>query len=649
MKTLLIANRGEIAIRIMKTAQAMGYRTVAIHSAEDHNALHIQYADLAVQVEGASPVDAYLNINGIIDHCRRLGVDYVHPGYGFLSENPAFASALEAANIPLVGPSAHSIELMGNKRAAKDLAMAHQVPCIPGKNLSDSDDVDHAKTLADRMGYPVLIKAAAGGGGRGMRVCEQEGDFANAFQSARKEALSAFGNGELILEKWIESGYHVEIQVLFDSHGHGIYLGERDCSLQRRHQKIIEESPSVQVNPPLRQAMGEAAVRLGLACKYQGAGTVEFLVDDGQFYFLEMNTRLQVEHPVTELCTGLDLVEWQLKIAAGTPLTLTQDDIQPKGHAIEARVCAEDPAAQFSPQTGTVARFDAPDGSHTIRVDHCLNKGTTISPFYDSLVGKWIAWGETRDAAIAQLQSMLQRTTLLGVKTNLDYLNQCLSEPDFINGKAHIHWIDQHPPVAQPLDDHRLMLSAMAWYLLPHPRQGIASIVPLGLPYPWSIPLQNHERTDTITIFNDYHEQTLTAHLNSQTLVAQYPTMDSEHFCLTINGTRLRLAWSIDEAGLWLHDQEKTWITTNERHKPPAQADEASSGIYRAHIPGRVLSVDVKEGERVSVGQALLSLESMKMEHTFLSQVSGTVEQITVITNAQVNKNDLLVHIHCDE
>ncbi|MCF5186941.1 acetyl-CoA carboxylase biotin carboxylase subunit, partial [Pseudomonas simiae] len=438
---ILIANRGEIACRIQRTAQALGYRTVAVYSDADAQALHVQMADEAVHIGPAPVQQSYLNIDAILNAARVTSADAIHPGYGFLSENPDFARACQQAGLTFIGPSPEAIELMGSKRLSKLAMLDAGVPCIAGYQGSAQDD-STLQREADAIGYPLMIKASAGGGGRGMRLVQHPEELLDNLHTARSEAKNAFGSGELILEQALIDPRHVEIQLFGDSHGHLIYLGERDCSIQRRHQKIIEEAPCPVMTPELRQAMGEAALNAGRAVNYVGAGTVEFLLDrNGRFYFLEMNTRLQVEHPVTELITGLDLVDWQLQIAAGQPLPLTQPDVSLNGHAMEVRLYAEDPAQGFLPQTGEVLRWDPAAG---VRIDHGVTEGQRISPFYDPMLGKIIAYGATREEARRKLLRAVEDTVLLGVTTNQPLLVDLLKHPDFVGGDFSTGFIAEH-------------------------------------------------------------------------------------------------------------------------------------------------------------------------------------------------------------
>lgn len=446
-ETILVANRGEIALRIMRSCRRLGYRTVAVYSEADAQAPHVAAADAAVCIGAARAQDSYLCIPRILDAARASGAQALHPGYGFLSERAEFAQAVLDAGLVFIGPSPSSIAAMGNKRAAKRRMLAAGVPCIPGHDGADTRD-DELQAAAAAIGLPVMIKAAAGGGGRGMRRVAHDTELAAAIASARAEAQKFFGSGELLVEKAVDDGRHVEIQVFGDSHGNLVHLGERDCSVQRRNQKLIEESPSPAVDAPLRERMGAAAIAAARAVNYVGAGTVEFmLAPDGQFYFLEMNTRLQVEHPVTEMIYDLDMVEWQLRVARGEslPLSQAQIDARRRGWAIEVRLCAEDPARNFLPQTGRVTCWSYPKADG-LRIDHGLAEGITVSPYYDSMLGKLIAHGADRDEARLRLVALLENTVLTGIHTNRSFLMEVLAHPAFCAGEVTTGFISAHFP-----------------------------------------------------------------------------------------------------------------------------------------------------------------------------------------------------------
>ncbi|MFM8768700.1 MAG: acetyl/propionyl/methylcrotonyl-CoA carboxylase subunit alpha, partial [Rubrivivax sp.] len=464
---ILVANRGEIALRIMRTAHSLGYRSVAVYSEADAQAPHVMAADQAVAIGPAPPAQSYLNIGALIDAAHASGADAVHPGYGFLAENADFAQACQDAGLVFIGPSPQAIRSMGDKAGAKRLMAAAGVPCIPGFAGVDPADqfLERLAAEAARIGYPVMIKATAGGGGRGMRRVESADAFAAALRSAQSEALHAFGDATVILERALERPRHIEIQVFADRHGQAVHLGERDCSVQRRHQKLIEEAPSPAVDAALREAMGAAAVAAVKAIGYEGAGTLEFLLDEqGCFYFMEMNTRLQVEHPVTEALTGLDLVAWQLRVAAGEPLPLQQHEIQAQGHAIEVRLCAEDAPRGFLPCSGTVRRWHAPAG---LRVEHALCDGAVVPPHYDSMIAKLVAHGPTREDARRRLLRGLHELVALGVTTHPACLARCLALPEFAAGAATTDFIARHQDeLLRPDDDAQRQALLLAGWLL---------------------------------------------------------------------------------------------------------------------------------------------------------------------------------------
>ena len=620
---ILIANRGEIACRIQRTAQALGYRTVAVYSDADAEALHVQMADEAVCIGPAAVQLSYLNIPAILEAAEKTGADAIHPGYGFLSENPGFARACQDAGLTFIGPSAEAIELMGSKRRSKLAMLEAGVPCIAGYQGSAQDDTCLQRE-AERIGYPLMIKASAGGGGRGMRLVHQPEALLESLHSARSEARNAFGSDELILEQALIEPRHVEIQLFGDRHGNLIYLGERDCSIQRRHQKVIEEAPCPVMTPELRQAMGEAALKAGRAVNYLGAGTVEFLLDrNGQFYFLEMNTRLQVEHPVTELITGLDLVAWQLQIAAGQPLPLEQAQVSLNGHAMEVRLYAEDPAQGFLPQTGEVLRWEPAVG---VRVDHGLCEGETISPFYDPMLCKLIAHGATREEARRKLLRAVEDTLLLGVTTNQRLLAELLKHPGFIDGDFSTGFIAEHfgeiPRQAATSD--QLALAAALFY------QHSADQHPHGLAG-WR---NNAWVPCTFRLEVDGEIHTVTA--------AALPfSTDGRRATLVLNGVRRRIAYHLEGSRLWLPGL----TVTNRTQQVAGRQADAGSGTIKAPMDGAIVDVRVSTGEQVTKGQLLLVLEAMKMEHPLKADRDGVVKAVQVTTGDQVRNRQVLLEI----
>lgn len=469
-KKILIANRGEIAIRVMRTCREMGISTVAIYSEADVQALHVRYADEAYCVGGAASADSYLRMDRIIDLCKTTGAEAVHPGYGFLSENAVFARKLKENGIVLIGPSAESMEVMGSKIASKQAVKAFGVPLVPGIDEAIKNPED-ALLVAIEVGFPVLVKASAGGGGKGMRVVDRKEDFLSALQMAQNEARSAFGDDSVFIEKYVGSPRHIEIQLMADNYGNACYLFERECSIQRRHQKLVEEAPSAVLTEEIRRAMGEAAVNVAKACNYSGAGTVEFLLSENmEFYFLEMNTRLQVEHPVTELITGIDLVKEQIRVAAGETLSFSQGDLKIHGHAIELRICAEDPLNQFLPNVGTVETYKVPQGSG-IRVDDCMESGMEIPIYYDNMLAKLIVWAPNRLDAIARMRRAIGEYVITGIETTLMFGDFVMTHPAFIEGKFDTHFIQQYftpeamlPPLLDEQEQALLGVAALEFF-----------------------------------------------------------------------------------------------------------------------------------------------------------------------------------------
>ncbi|MBJ2216207.1 acetyl/propionyl/methylcrotonyl-CoA carboxylase subunit alpha [Pseudomonas sp. MF7453] len=620
---ILIANRGEIACRIQRTAQALGYRTVAVYSEADSDALHVQMADEAVNIGPAPVQQSYLNIPAILNAAQLTGADAIHPGYGFLSENPDFARACQQANLTFIGPSVEAIELMGSKRLSKLAMLDAGVPCIAGYQGSAQDDAT-LQQEAERIGFPLMIKASAGGGGRGMRLVHQPGQLLEQLRTARSEAMNAFGSDELILEQALIEPRHVEVQLFGDSHGNLIYLGERDCSIQRRHQKVIEEAPCPVMTPELRQAMGDAALKAGRAVSYVGAGTVEFLLDrNGRFYFLEMNTRLQVEHPVTELITGLDLVDWQLQIAAGQPLPLTQSQVTLTGHAMEVRLYAEDPAQGFLPQTGDVLRWEP---AACARIDHGLREGETISPFYDPMLGKIIAHGATREEARRKLLRAVEDTVLLGVTTNQRFLVDLLKQPDFIAGKFSTAFIAEHfgqiAPQAPSVE--QLSLAAALFYRHSadqHP-QGLA-----GWRNTAHVPC-----TYRLEVNGQIHT------LSADDLQL---TTDGRWATLVLNGIRRCVPYALDATRLWLPGVQ----VSNRTQQVASRQVDASSGTIKAPMDGAIVDIQVSVGDTVTQGQLLLVLEAMKMEHPLKAGIDGIVKAVQVMAGDQVRNRQVLLQI----
>ncbi|APC18353.1 3-methylcrotonyl-CoA carboxylase [Pseudomonas frederiksbergensis] len=649
LRKILIANRGEIACRIQRTAQALGYRTVAVFSDADADALHVRMADEAVNIGPAAVAQSYLNSAAIIDAALRSGADAIHPGYGFLSENAEFATACAQAGITFIGPSPAAIELMGSKRLSKIAMLAAGVPCIGGYQGAEQDDATLNRE-AERIGYPLMIKASAGGGGRGMRLVHRADELLAQIRTARSEALHAFGSDELILEQALIEPRHVEIQLFGDQHGNLIYLGERDCSIQRRHQKVIEEAPCPVMTAELRQAMGDAALKAGRAVDYVGAGTVEFLLDArGHFYFLEMNTRLQVEHPVTELITGLDLVAWQLEIAAGLPLALRQEQVELKGHAMEVRLYAEDPAQDFLPQTGRITRWE-PALADGVRIDHGLLEGQQVSPFYDPLLGKIIAYGATREEARRKLLRAVQDSALLGLQTNQRLLAGLLEHPQFIAGDFNTGFIAQHFANHPSLHPHaptaeELAIATALFY------QQSAGVHPPGLagwrnnanaPLLQQIGLNGDRWSTEVTALLDGQ---LGIQVAGEMLQLKLLDINAGSANLEINGIRRRYAYHLAAGQLWLFTRPGSLLLQDQTLAPVSGQVGTSTGTLKAPMDGAIIEVLVSEGSPVSKGQLLLVLEAMKMEHPLKAGIDGVIKRLQVSPGDQVKKRQILLEV----
>lgn len=661
-RSVLIANRGEIALRIIQSARLLGYHTVAIYSEADRDSPHVQAADVAVCVGAAPPRESYLNIEAILAATRHAGADAVHPGYGFLAENEDFANAVDQAGLVFIGPAGAAIEAMGNKARAKQLMLQAGMPCIPGYQEAEQADAAFA-AAAQQIGYPVMVKAAAGGGGRGMRLVQAAADLPGALASARSEALQAFGNAELILEKAILAPRHIEIQLLADSHGHCIHLGERDCSIQRRHQKVIEEAPSTALTAELRQRMGKAAVKAAQAIGYIGAGTMEFLLDgNGNFFFMEMNTRLQVEHAVTEAITGLDLVAWQLRIAAGETLSLQQSDIRIHGHAIEARLTAEDVAAGFLPQTGKVLYWRAPDAAAPaslathlrpleVRVEQALGSGCTISPYYDSMIAKLVVHASNREEARRKLVAALQSCVLLGVPSNQHFLVECLQSSQFTRGQdIHTGFVQQymgHCLAAPSRASARSVAFAVFALLARMPSQSHLQRNPALLELRagqqvWRAEVQAMGEAWQISLSN-------TASTDGEPLAflmrdLRWFDAERRHFQVECNGLVEKAIAVSHDLQLELFHAGQAWHFEQVDTHRSSHAEQAG-GAVTAPLTGRVAAVVVELGQTVSLGQPLAVLEAMKMEHSLTAPIDGRVVELYVSANTQATKGSLLLRL----
>jgi geranyl-CoA carboxylase alpha subunit len=654
--SVLVANRGEIACRVIRSARASGYRTVAVYSEADADAPHVQLADQAVLIGPAPARESYLDPPRILDAARRTGAQAVHPGYGFLSENAAFAQACEEAGLVFIGPSPAAIEAMGNKAQAKRSMLQAGVPCIPGYQDEDQSDATLI-AAADSIGFPIMVKAAAGGGGRGMRLVRETEELAQALASARSEAESAFGSAELILEKAVLRPRHVEIQVFGDTRGSVIHLGERDCSVQRRHQKVVEEAPCPVMTEQLRTAMGEAAVNAARSIDYVGAGTVEFLLDaDGNFYFLEMNTRLQVEHPVTEMVTGLDLVALQLDVAQGLPLPLEQDDVLLSGHAIEVRLYAEDSRNDFLPASGRALLWQPPAGEG-LRVDQGLMQGQDVSPFYDPMVAKVIAWGPDREVARRRLLRALESTALFGFESNREFLTDVLSNDCFAEGGATTAFIGEQFPAGfaghAPTEAH-VAVAACLQYLEGLDSSEHRMVAPSLALSGWSghRGLAGHIRYEI--------EEEIVDLAVSQLAADRYRVVrgDGEHDIewideggpgtarIAVDGVQQNLSYCFPRRGqvaLQLAGREA--VFTNQLAFTAGDLAGAGSGTVTAPMHGNLLSVMVSVGDSVTEGDALAVMEAMKMEHKLVAEVAGDVIAIHATAGEQVSAGAVLLEI----
>jgi geranyl-CoA carboxylase alpha subunit len=653
-KKVLIANRGEIAVRVIRTCKKLGYRTVAVFSEADRSAPHVLAADEAMPIGPSPAKESYLVIDRLLAAAKASGADAVHPGYGFLSENAEFARACRDAGLIFIGPGHEAILLMGNKRQAKLRMSAAGVPCIPGYEATDADDEALARE-GERIGFPLMVKAAAGGGGRGMRLVREPAQLRAALQAARSEATNAFGSGELILEKAVVDARHVELQVFADEHGNVVHLGERDCSVQRRHQKIVEESPSPAVSPALRARMGEVAVAAARAIGYRGAGTIEFLLaPGGEFYFMEMNTRLQVEHPVTEEITGLDLVEWQLRVAAGERLPLTQEGVSWTGHAIEVRLCAEDPANGYAPQAGRLLTWRLPS-REGVRIDHGVREGQDIPPFYDSMQAKVIAYGSDRETARRRLVGALRDLTVFGVTTNKGLLLHVLEHPAFRSGEYDTGFIGKHADVGtvERLYQPGAQAQALAAAVLFHDEAlklardaGLdASLVNWNTSHtshPVQSKLVSRGGEERVTVRHMSPERYEVA-VGGETFDLAVLGMAEGVFDFAVSGARGRARYLREGDTLWLDLGDGAHAVTDVTYRPPSKSEGAGSGRLVAPMDGRILRVSARPGATVKPGDVLAVLEAMKMEFQVVADVAGTVEAVNVTVGAQVAARQLLV------
>ncbi len=647
-KKILIANRGEIACRVAATARRMGIQTVAVYSEADTDAQHVKACDEAVLIGGPAPRDSYLQWERILDAARRTGAEAVHPGYGFLSENEAFAQACADAGVVFIGPPPSAIQAMGLKAESKRLMEAAQVPLVPGYHGADQDPA-LLKREAGRIGYPVLIKASAGGGGKGMRAVYSADEFDAALASCKREAINSFGDDAVLIERYVQRPRHIEIQVFGDTRGDCVYLFERDCSVQRRHQKVLEEAPAPGMTPEGRAQMGEAAVAAAKAVGYVGAGTVEFIAEqDGRFYFMEMNTRLQVEHPVTEAITGQDLVEWQLRVAAGEPLPLKQHELRMRGHAIEARICAENPDGGFLPATGRldVARWPAHVAFERgkVRIDAGVREGDAISPFYDSMIAKLIVWGENRAQALARLDAALRDTHIVGLHTNVAFLRRCAATASFGNADLDTGLIEREKAVL--FDQPGLPLRTSAAAVVAHTLA--VEAVTQGAD-PWSARdgfrlFSSAARRFDLAMSDTHHEVLLSRHhrggmtltVEGEAIAFAVQSADAETHELFLGTERLRVKTYAQGERIAVFAANGSAVLTEVDLIAHAGDGSAEGGRLTAPMPGKLVAFLAQPGDNVTQGQPLAVMEAMKMEHTISSPRDGTVAELLFAVGDQV-------------
>ncbi|MGP4713670.1 MULTISPECIES: acetyl/propionyl/methylcrotonyl-CoA carboxylase subunit alpha [unclassified Psychrobacter] len=692
---ILIANRGEIACRVAATAKRLGVRTVAVYSDADRHAKHVSVCDEAIYLGGSAPKDSYLKGDEIIAIAKDKGAEAIHPGYGFLSENADFAQACQDAGIAFIGPSADAIRAMGGKSESKRLMEAANVPLIPGYH-GDNQDAAFLKEKADAIGYPVLIKASAGGGGKGMRIVENSGDFNDLLDSCRREAITSFGDDQVLIEKYALKPRHIEIQVFGDSHGNYVHLFERDCSVQRRHQKVLEEAPAPGVDESMREAMGTAAIEAARAVDYVGAGTVEFIVEqrggEMSFYFMEMNTRLQVEHPVSEAITGVDLVEWQLRVAAGLPLPKSQEELAINGHAIEARICAENPDNNFLPATGTLFTYQKPEHStfiiDDVRIDDGVREGDVISPFYDSMIAKLIVHAPTREQALAKMDQALGQTRIVGLPNNVAFLRYVINTDSFSQANLDTALIEREADVLfdqQPLELSTLVTTAIVQQLAGESSARLSSTQndndPFGQPtgfraytdYARSFSLVYNEQSYVARI-SDWHNvsaNSATSKGNDQassfTLTIEksaddkqaapesltcvfedqvsYNSNDAHNHTLWLDGARV-------SAQSWVHNERVHVFTDRGRDQITlvnimayAGEESAAVGSLKSPMPGQVVAFKVNVGDSVKKGEPLAVIEAMKIEHTITAPTDGVVAELLFGAGDLVADGDELLRI----
>jgi geranyl-CoA carboxylase alpha subunit len=634
--SVLVANRGEIACRIIRAARAEGLRAVAVFSDADADALHVRLADAAVRIGPAAAAQSYLSIDALIAAAKASGAEAVHPGYGFLAESAEFAERCAAAGLVFVGPTPAAMRAMGDKSAAKARMIAVGVPSAPGYHGEDQSAARFA-VEARRIGYPLMVKASAGGGGRGMRIVREPEALEAALRSARAEAESAFGDGRLLLERALLGARHVEIQVFGDEHGAIVHLGERDCSIQRRHQKLIEESPSPAVSPELRAGMGAAAVQAARTVGYVGAGTVEFLLaDDGSFYFLEMNTRIQVEHPVSECVTGIDLVRLQFQVAQGRALPFGQSDVAFSGHAIEARLYAEDPSADFLPSTGRIVAWRPGEGEG-VRVDCGVESGAAVGPHYDSLLAKVIAFGSDREEARRRLVRALGDTFVAGIATNRDFLIDALSRREFVDGKATTAFLAGAPPRRAPPSREATALAALLFV----DHGGSPAPTATWRASPLRLAVDGAEACASVRRQGD--ERIVT--IDGETIPMRLLCRDGDDIRFSCGGVDRRASSTRDGDDLWLDFDGACRRFVDRTYAPPRLKDEDSDGAVRSPVSGVIVGVEARVGDKVRRGQALATIEAMKMQYSILAPIDGVVQTANAVAGAQAQARAILFAI----
>jgi 3-methylcrotonyl-CoA carboxylase alpha subunit len=641
---ILIANRGEIACRVIRTAKSLGVLTVAIYSEADANSLHVSLADEAIEIGPAPAKQSYLVIDTIINAALDTGAEAIHPGYGFLSENAGFAKACEINNIVFIGPPVAAIEAMGSKTRAKQIMEKAGVPLVPGYH-GDEQSAKTLKSEAKKIGYPVLIKASAGGGGKGMRIVETAKDFDNGLKAAKREAMSSFADDNVLIEKYLTQPRHIEIQIFCDNNNNAVHLFERDCSVQRRHQKVVEEAPAPGMDSQGREEMGKAAIAAAQAIDYVGAGTVEFIVDnDNTFYFMEMNTRLQVEHPVSEMISGQDLVEWQLRIASGEELPCSQDELSIKGHALEARIYAEDPNQDFLPTTGLLSHLRFAEASSNVRIDTGVGEGDSVSMHYDPMIAKLIVWDEDRSSCLRSMEKALNETEIVGVTTNIEFLSTLVSHPAFHAAELDTSFIERHneelfPEPPEP-DEHILVMAALYLLLDRATQTKIRADISIEPNSPWHSNIAWQSNLDGIEnlcflgkdkkheIIVVYEKQLIVFHINDKKIEASGQLDKNGKLKASIEGKKTQSTVVQSDDILTIFHAGKRYHLSIFTHSSSASDKHDDPGSLLSPMPGKIIEVLVKEGDLVKKGSPLLILEAMKMEHTISAPVDGTVTAI---------------------